>query len=201
MADKKERKSLITPRGILCFPSLFKPSAYEEGREPDFQMLLVMEKDKVRDDPAWKALRTAVVEAARAKFGDKAAAMMKAGKLRMPWRPGEDYETYGDPFNSKTVMIKLKSNTKPGLVTHDLEPITDEDELYAGCYVRASYAPYAYDQKGGKGVTLLLNNVQKLGNGKRLSGRRPARDEFEAVEAEDVVSDIDGGGDEDDLFN
>lgn len=43
---------------------------------------------------------------------------------------------------------------------------------------------FAYDMPTSKGVSFALNNVQKLGDGKRLDGRVAATDDFEALESE-----------------
>ena len=51
---------------------------------------------------------------------------------------------------------------------------------------------WPYDTDGNKGVTLFLNNVQKVRDGDRLAGRPDAEDDFDAVEGED-------GEEEDDL--
>jgi hypothetical protein len=46
--------------------------------------------------------------------------------------------------------------------------------------VRASLRAFAYDTNGNKGVSFGLNNIQKLGEGQRLDGRKAATDEFDA---------------------
>ena len=60
--------------------------------------------------------------------------------------------------------------------------ITDPDEVYCGCKVRATLSVFAYDKAGNRGISFGLNNVQKLGDGERLDGRLRAEDDFEALE-------------------
>ena len=63
--------------------------------------------------------------------------------------------------------------------------ILDQSEVYSGCYGRVSITFYAYNSNGNKGVAAGLGNVQKLKDGEPLGSRANAKDEFEAVDAED----------------
>jgi hypothetical protein len=63
-------------------------------------------------------------------------------------------------------------------VDADLNPILDPDEVYSGCYGRASLTFYAYNQQGSKGIACGLNNLQKLEDGERLGGVSSAASDF-----------------------
>jgi len=41
---------------------------------------------------------------------------------------------------------------------------------------------FAYDRAGNRGISLGLNNIQKLADGERLDGRLKAEDDFEALD-------------------
>jgi hypothetical protein len=56
------------------------------------------------------------------------------------------------------------------IITHD-----SSDELYAGCYARASVNPFV-PKKWRKTLAIGLNNVQKLGDGERLDSFSSAED-------------------------
>jgi len=193
MADKPkkaETSTIITPIGVACFPHLFEAHAFED-KEPGYSMLLVFNRKKIEKDPAWLKLREAVTHAVKtsAKFGGNGILLHKKGKLTLPWRDAEEYDQYGEPFVEGNIMINLKSRTPPGVVDERSQPIISASDFYAGCLARASCGVWPYDTKGNKGVTLLLNNVQKAGEGKRLDGRRAAEDEFDAL--------VDGGSSDD----
>jgi hypothetical protein len=79
-------------------------------------------------------------------------------------------------------MITAKSKSRPGIVDADVQPITDQMDFYPGCTCRASVVPFAFDKKGSKGVTFLLNNIQKLKDGTRLDGKMKAEDEFDSAD-------------------
>lgn len=198
-SDKSnEDCKVISPIGRVAFPHLFDPHAFEAGKTPNYSCILVFPEGTDLSE-----LKKACGRAALKKFGggDKAKvkAMIDKGQLRMPWRDGKDYEEYGDPFVEGSTFITVKSNQAPGVVNEKAKPVMNSMDVYAGCMGRASFLCYAYDSMGNKGVTLLLNNFQKTGDGERLSGRMRAEDEFEAVKGGgkgDSTDDDAGGGDD-----
>jgi len=201
MADKKERKSLQSPIGTATFVHLFKPFAFpatksKPAKDPQYSVLLVFDKDAAKS-PEMKALKLACIEAAEAKFGvDKTRERIKSGKIAMPWRLASDYDEYGAPFDVEgAVMINFKSNTAPGIVDRRAQPIMKESEIYAGCKMRVSFGVWPYDTDGSKGVTLLLNNCQKTGDGPKLAGRLDAEEEFDSIDGDDE----DEGDDDDEI--
>lgn len=172
-------QTIITPEAILSYPNLFTPRAPEEGKDAVYSCSLVF--------PAGTDLskmRAEALAVAQEKFGDKMQSHLKAGKLRLPFR--EDGEEKGYPKGA--IFITTKSKSKPGVVDRYAgtdgkpRPITDAGEVYAGCRVRASVKAFAYDTNGNKGVSFALNNIQKLGDGEHLDGRKKAEDEFEVVD-------------------
>lgn len=172
--DKKARaQALITPPGIASYAFVWKPQpSMTAGQEPKFAITLVISK-KADLTPLRRACEVAAVK----KFGDKALKLIKLDKLKLPFRDGDDEREEDDLYKGK-VFFAAKSNQKPRVVDEDLNPITDEFEFYSGCKCRLSVWPYGYDVNGNKGVAFSLNNIQKLGEGERLSGRRAPEDEF-----------------------
>jgi hypothetical protein len=196
MAEKKERKSLLSPVGIATFvhlwePHAFKATANRPAKDPAYSVLLVFDA-KTAKSPEMRALKVACIEAAEAKFGADARDKIKKGKIAMPWRDASDYEEYGEPFTEDgAVMINFKSNTAPGIVNKRAQSIMDRKEIYSGCKLRVSFGVWPYDTDGSKGVTLLLNNVQKAGDGPKLAGRADAEEEFESLAGDDDSDDDD----------
>lgn len=203
--DEKSRV-VITPVGRAAFTHVFEPFAFKakEGdtqRDAQFSLILVFDNNLINKDPKyskpWMDLRRAVTDAAIAKFGKQGVEDLKRrGKLSLPWRDGVEYEEYGEPFEAGTTFISLKSKNPPGIVDQYSRPIMSQDQFYPGVYARVSCLPWAFDNKGNKGVTLLLNNVQKAADGEKLAGaRRSAEDEFEPL-----AEGGGGGSDADDLL-
>ena len=197
MAEKKERKSLQSPTGIATFvhlwePFAFKATANRPAKEPAYSVLLVFDEE-AKKSPEMRALKLACIEAATTKFGADARDKIKKGKIAMPWRSAADYDEYGEPFDVEgSIMITFKSNTAPGIVDRRAKPIMDRKEIYSGCKLRVSFGVWPYDTDGSRGVTLLLNNVQKTGDGPKLAGRADAEEEFESIDGDDDSDDDDG---------
>lgn len=177
--------NVITPKAIISYPHIFEPRAAAPGAEPSYSCTLIFEPGTDLSQ-----LKAAARQAAADKWGDKAEAMWKAGKIRSPFRA--DAEEKGYPEGS--VFINVRSKSKPGVVDRyrgpdgKPVPITDESEIYPGAYVRASVRAFAYDTNGNRGVSFALGNIQKLGDGERLDGRKKAEDEFEAFEDRPKIS-------------
>lgn len=197
MAEKKERKSLQSPIGIATFVHLFeahkfKAKAGQAEKEANYSVLLVFDAETA-NGPEMRALKKACIAVAVEKFGADALDKIKRGKIRMPWRDADDYAEYGEPFTDEgAIMINFKSNTAPGVVDRRARDIMNQKDVYAGCKMRVSFGIWPYDSDGSKGITLLLNNAQKTGEGKKLAGRPDASEEFDAVEGDD-----DDDGDDD----
>jgi hypothetical protein len=191
--------NIITPIGYLSFPSIFAPSgAKGETDEKKFKYSANIvwppksdPKEAAAQAAGIKALNDAAKEVAREKWQDKGEGIYAKQKHQQfkTIDDEEDAKKIGFPIGSIYLGCKANLDAQPGVVGRyagkDGKPvqITDPKELYAGCQVRFSVRPYAYDNTFGKGVSFGLNNVQKMGEGERKDGRRNAADEFEAEEA------------------
>ncbi len=164
---------IITPVGITCYVNVFKAQApMQAGKEPQYSATLLWDAN----DPKLKELKAAIVEVATAKFGNKAAQMLSKGQLKDPLRPGEDRPN-DEVFEDK-VFLTARSTDKPGVVDLNADPLMSQDDFYSGVMSRADIWLYAFDKAGNKGVAAILNNIQKVDDGDRLSGRRSAAEAF-----------------------
>lgn len=160
-----------TPVATLQYPNLAKSRADDNGREK-FSACLIFDADPETPEGsvALSDLKSAVLAAATAKFGDKAKDMLKSGALRNPLRDGaqkDDKPGFGEGklfFNASTMF-------QPVVVDASLQDILDiEGQIYPGCKVRAQINFYGYDAKGNKGVAVGLTAIQKWSEGERLAG-------------------------------
>lgn len=174
-----------SPEGIVRYANVFTPRA-RKGKdgtpqgEAKYSVLLVFDKKTDLTE-----LEETIEEAAVKKFGSKAKSMLANGRLRSPIRDAEEYvdeelsKEENWPFNLPGArMARFATTDKPGVVDADADPIMDKTEFYDGCRARVSYRAFGYDTNGNKGVGLILVNVQKIDDGKRLSGNPSAEDEF-----------------------
>jgi hypothetical protein len=180
------KKKCFTPEFRVSFPKVFRPEGMN-GQEPKYSITMLFKKST-----DLKELKRAVNNAIIETYGslDKVPK-----KFTTPFRDGsekEDVEGY-----ENTIFVTASSKKKPGVVDYpDANPITEEsEEFYPGCYARATLIAFTYDVNGKKGVSFALQNVQKLRDGKPLSGKRSAEDEFkdapEVEESEERGNDYD----------
>lgn len=174
MANEKmpiEMKKVITPEFRVSFEHVFDAHAFK-GAEAKYSITMLY--DKSADLAAMKkAVRNAAVE----KFGPD----WKNKGLRLPFRNGDE-KTDMDGYAGK-IFISASTKQRPQVIDAKKSPLTKEDgAFYSGCYARASLIAFAYDHLGNKGVSFSLQNVQKLRDGERFSGRKNAVDEFDSVE-------------------
>ena len=74
------------------------------------------------------------------------------------------------------------------MVDKHLNDIIDPNEVYSGCYGRASINFYAFNSNGNKGIACGLNNIQKLLDGEPLGGRSSASSDFATFDDEDFLA-------------
>jgi len=166
-----ESKVAKTPEGRFQYPNLLEARLNKLNGKLEFGVVLIFDEDADISD-----LRRIVSEAAKSKFGDK----VPAG-FRSPFRKGDEDRIGKEEYAGK-IFVNLKSQFKPGVVNHKVEPIVDPTEIYSGCYGKATVTAYSYDKMGNKGVSLSLQNVQKTRDGEPLAGSRMnAESEFEPV--------------------
>jgi hypothetical protein len=178
---KIERVKLVTPVFRLSFPHLFKAHAADEDSKAKFGCSAIWAPAKFTesDKRLWKAMLTELDKEARRVFNKPWKEL--PDNIRRGIRDGagkEGMEGYGEG----TRFASLTSNNRPGVCDKDKNDISPEDgnaeEIYPGCYCRATVNVYSYNNKG-KGVALGLRNIQKVKDGPRLDNRASAQEDFD----------------------
>lgn len=179
----REVIKFTTPVFRVAYAHPFKATAMEGGA-PKFGLTAIWtpanfsEKDKV----LWRAIGAALDDATMRAF-------KKHWKdLKAPYKPGvrdgDDTEDRAamDGFGPGTKFANMTSNFAVGCVDVEKNDISPEegnaDEIYSGCYGRATVTVYSYDIKGGKGVALGIRSFQKIKDGERLDARGNAANDF-----------------------
>lgn len=174
---------IFTPKFRVAFPQVFEPKSIN-GSKPKYGVTMIFDPAEIAKDPEeqqkWDALKAAVNETAIVKWG-KAPAVLKK-----PFKKGDDQRNKenGTIYDGYEGMITLNamSETKPGLVDENVQPVIEQNVFYGGCYARASVNMYAWDHpQSGKGVSCGLQNLQKIADGDPFSGRTKAEDDFGAI--------------------
>lgn len=170
---------VITGKVRLSYPHLFTPKAANENAEPKYSASLIIPKSDTKTlEKIEKAIETAKQEGI-GKFGGKIPAVLKE-----PLRDG-DAERPDDPAYADSYFLNASSKNAPGVIDQSKRKLTSDDDIYAGCYVRASLNFYAFNASGNRGIAVGLNNVQKWADGERLSGGASADEDFDVIEIEE----------------
>ncbi|MEE8608952.1 MAG: ssDNA-binding protein [Nitrospiraceae bacterium] len=175
-----EVKRYVTPVFRASFPEVFEPKSYDGGK-PKFSVAAVWTPAKFsdRDKKLWKIMKAALDEVSVDRFKKKVKDL-PANFKTVPRDGSEkaDMEGYGEG----TKFANLTTMMRPGVVDLSKTKIGPEegnaDEIYPGCYMRATVTVYSYDNKG-KGVAFGLMNLQKVKDGEHLDSRTDAAEDFD----------------------
>lgn len=161
--------------GLVRFSYLhvWEPYAMEEGQKKKYSASIIIPKsDKETLKKINKAIENAKIQGKAKNFGGKIPA-----NLKTPLRDGDE-ERPDDEAYENSYFINANSTTKPGIVDRNCNQIFDQDEVYSGCYGRASINFYAFNSSGNKGIACGLNNIMKVKDSEALGGRSRAEDDF-----------------------
>jgi hypothetical protein len=181
---KNMSKINITPMGRISYPYLFKAKRNGLNNKDEYTVdILFAKNEDPKKDPI-NAIRNTVEEAIKEKWPNK-----RPNGLLLPIKDGDGTKPKaGTPYDEAyhgCWFITLKNTRKPQVVDANKQEILDEGEVYGGCYGRASYTAYAYDNKGNKGVSLSLVHFQKIKDGESFSGTHTtAENDFDVVSDE-----------------
>jgi hypothetical protein len=170
--NKSNRKPVKTPEFRGSFPNLHKARAAVAGPEAKFSIVMIFEKGT---DLA--VLKQEVLAAASEKWGADQAKWPK--NITWPFRKGAEKAELGYPADS--IFASASSKMKPGVVDANVQPITEETEVYGGAYFRATVTTYAWEYMGKTGVSFGLRNVQKTRDGEPFAGKSKPEDDFDAI--------------------
>lgn len=175
----------------LSFPHLFEKYKEPNGDEGKYQCTLLIDKD----DKATASVMKKAIEAAKESGKSSKWNGKIPGSLKLPYRDGDDSEY--DEYEG-TWSLSAKSNSKPKVTDVDGDELFDQEDIYPGCYVRAVLKFLPYDNSG-KGITCVLERIQKIEDGDPLGGSGSGsdfEDDDEDLEDDDDDEDLE---DDDDL--
>ena len=179
MSDSAVSTRVVTgPNTRFSYLHVFEPRSIN-GDKPRYSVCLLIPKS---DEDTVGKIRAGI----RAAYQDGAAKLRGGGKtvppleiIKNPLRDG-DIERPDDPEYAGCWFLNANSAQAPGLVDRACNRILDPEEIYSGCYGRASVSFYAFNSNGNRGIACGLNNLQKLRDGDRLGGRKSPEEEFAA---------------------
>lgn len=175
MSTETQSPKVITGLVRLSYAHLFEPTSIDGKGDKKYSVSLLIPKSDTETIARIEAAVEAAKDLGKSKWGGKIPA-----KLKLPLRDGDE-ERSDDAAYVGHYFINASSKTKPGVVDRNKQPVLDQEEVYSGCYGRASINFYPFDTSGNKGIAAGLNNVQKLKNGEALSGKPSAEEDFAEV--------------------
>lgn len=181
---------VVTGLVRFSYVNIFKSRSFREGQDAKYSIcLLIPKEDKATIKKIKAAIQEATDEGVSSKWGGKLPKNLKS-----PLRDGDDERADEAEEYEGMYFLNANSNQKPGIVDKDLNEILDPDEVYSGCWGRASINFFPYDSNGNKGIGAGLNNIQKVKDGEHLgAARASAESDFgDGFKADD--------GDDDDDF-
>lgn len=176
-----ESTKVITGKVRFSYVNIFRSRAFQPGQQEKYSIcLLIPKKDKETIRKIKAAIDLAVQDGISEKWGGK-----KPANLWIPLRDGDTERADEAPEYEEMFFLNAKSDNKPGIIDQYKNEILDPDEVYSGCWGRASINFYAFNSNGNKGIGVGLNNIQKLSEGERLGGARASAEDDFADDFED----------------
>lgn len=159
---------VVTGKVRFSYVNIFKSRAFQADQDAKFSICLLIPKD---DKATLKNIKEAIDEAIQEGISSKWNGK-KPANVKLPLRDGDEERADEAPEYEGMMFLNANSTQKPGIVDKDLNEILDPDEVYSGCWGRASINFYPFSVNGNKGIGVGLNNVQKLKDGEHLGAAR-----------------------------
>jgi Protein of unknown function (DUF2815). len=190
--NAKNNQAVVNPTKIvtgvcrLSYANIWQAKSINGG-VPKFSTSVLIPKSDTTTVTKIKAAIAAAYAEGEAKLKGIGKNAPPLAVIKTPLRDGDlerpDDEAYKDHW-----FVNANSNTAPGVVDLNREPIFDTKEIYSGVYARVCLSFYAFNSSGNKGIACGLQSLQKVKDGEPLGGRSRAEDDFNdnfATEADD----------------
>ena len=179
---------IITGVCRLSYANIWQAKSINGG-VPKYSTSVLIPKSDMKTIANVKAAIEAAYYEGESKLMGNSKTVPSLASLKTPLRDG-DTERPDDEAYAGHWFLNANSNTAPGVVDANREPIYDTSEIYSGVYARVSLTFYAFNSNGNRGIACGLQNIQKVRDGTRLDGRKKAEEEFDAIgdEEDDPLS-------------
>ena len=180
--ENTANKNAVNPAKVitgvcrLSYANIWQAKSINGGA-PKYSASVLIPKGDTKTVAKVKAAIQAAYEEGEGKLKGNGKTAPSLASLKTPFRDGDterpDDEAYADHW-----FINANSNTAPGVVDANREPIYDTSEIYSGVYARVSLSFYAFNSNGNRGIACALQNIQKVRDGEALGGKSKAEDDF-----------------------
>jgi len=177
---------VITGKCRASYANLNEPKSINGGKPKYSVSIIIPKSDTVTVNKVKAAIDAAYVEG-EGKLKGSGKTVPPLATVKTPVRDG-DAERPDDEAYKNSYFLNANSDTAPGLVDRDRNPIMERSEVYSGIYARFSINFYAFNSNGNLGIACGLNNVQKLSEGIPLGGKSNAEEDFASDYDEDFLA-------------
>ena len=180
--ENTANKNAVNPAKVitgvcrLSYANIWQAKSINGGA-PKYSASVLIPKSDTKTVAKVKAAIQAAYEEGEGKLNGNGKTAPSLASLKTPLRDG-DTERPDDEAYAGHWFINANSNTAPGVVDANREPIYDTSEIYSGVYARVSLSFYAFNSNGNRGIACALQNIQKVRDGEALGGKSKAEDDF-----------------------
>lgn len=180
--ENTANKNAVNPAKVitgvcrLSYANIWQAKSINGGA-PKYSASILIPKSDTKTVAKVKAAIQAAYEEGEGKLIGNGKTAPSLASLKTPFRDG-DTERPDDEAYAGHWFINANSNTAPGVVDANREPIYDTSEIYSGVYARVSLSFYAFNSNGNRGIACALQNIQKVRDGEPLGGKSKAEDDF-----------------------
>lgn len=180
--ENTANKNTVNPAKVitgvcrLSYANIWQAKSINGGA-PKYSASVLIPKSDTKTVAKVKAAIQAAYEEGEGKLKGNGKTAPSLASLKTPFRDG-DTERPDDEAYAGHWFINANSNTAPGVVDANREPIYDTSEIYSGVYARVSLSFYAFNSNGNRGIACALQNIQKVRDGEPLGGKSKAEDDF-----------------------
>ena len=167
---------IITGVCRLSYANIWQAKSINGG-VPKYSTSVLISKSDMKTVANVKAAIEAAYYEGESKLKGNSKTVPALTSLKMPLRDG-DTERPDDEAYAGHWFLNANSNTAPGVVDANREPIYDTSEIYSGVYARVSLTFYAFNSNGNRGIACGLQNIQKVRDGESLGGKPKAEEDF-----------------------
>ncbi len=179
-------KVITGPDTVFSYLNAWDPKSINGGT-PKYSVSLIIPKSDTATVNKITAAIQAAYEEGESKLKGNGKSVPALSTIKTPLRDG-DLERPDDAAYANSYFVNANSNTAPGVVDANRQPIIERSELYSGVIGRASINFYAFNSNGNRGIACGLNNLQKLRDGQPLGGKSRAEEDFATEDDDDFLS-------------
>jgi hypothetical protein len=183
---KNPTKVITGPKTRWSYANVWDPKSINGGK-PKYSVSLIIPKSDAKTIDKLNEAIKAAYEEGQSKLKGTGRTVPALSAIKNPLRDGDierpDDEAYRDSY-----FINANSDSAPGIVDANCQPIIERSEVYSGVYGRASINLYAFNSNGNKGIACGLNNLQKISDGEPLGGKSRAEDDFASADDDDFLN-------------